>query len=1051
MSLGGVPNDVSLRDALRRATFADEDSAVRQLMAAATVPAATRDAIRDQVVRLISAVRAQKPQGLEAFLQEYSLSSQEGVVLMCLAEALLRIPDDGTRDRLIRDKVGSAEWASHLKRSDSFLVNASTWALMLTGRLMPAEQDVGQDVGGLWRRLLSRSGETVVRAAIVQAMRIMGRQFVMGETIGTALDRSQDDGRKGYRHSFDMLGEAARTADAAHHYLEAYSGAITYIGCGSGGRGPVAGPGLSVKLSALHPRYEFGQRQRVLTELVPRLLRLAEEAAAQDIALCVDAEEADRLDLSLDVIQAVVDAMPRGWEGFGLALQAYQKRAPLVIDWLTELARSRRRKLQVRLVKGAYWDSEIKRAQERGLAGYPVFTRKAATDVSYLVCAKRLASARDVLYPQFATHNAHSIAAVRHIMGDRRDFEFQRLHGMGAALHDQLLADGIASRIYSPVGSHEDLLPYLVRRLLENGANSSFVNRLADSRTPVEALAVDPVEVLQSLPVLPHPQIPVPADLFQPERLNAPGLDLSDPLTVDELTRAMDTAVTGQWRATPVIGGRSEDGPETVSADPSDLSRILGAVVDSTDEQIERAIGVAQAAQPDWDRTPAGDRAAVLERAADLFQENGPELMARAIREAGKTIPDAVAELRESIDFLRYYAARARSEFAAPGTLLPGPTGESNRLELRGRGVFACISPWNFPLSIFTGQVAAALAAGNSVVAKPAEQTPLVAALAVRLLHEAGVGGDVLSLLTGDGRVGARIIADRRIAGVAFTGSNETAWAIQRTLAERRGPIIPLIAETGGLNAMIVDSSALPEQVVGDALLSAFSSAGQRCSALRLLFLQTDIAGKVLDMLEGAMRELVIGDPGRLSTDVGPVIDARARASLEAHREGMEKTGRTLFSCALPKALPDGYYYAPHLTQIDHPRQLEGEVFGPFLHVIRYPAGALPDVLAWVRESGYGLTLGIHSRIESTVRAILESARVGNVYVNRSMIGAVVGSQPFGGEGLSGTGPKSGGPRTLHRFATERAISVNTVAAGGNASLLSLDPQRGERDGDPFR
>ncbi|MDR3435700.1 bifunctional proline dehydrogenase/L-glutamate gamma-semialdehyde dehydrogenase PutA [Telmatospirillum sp.] len=1045
--LGGPRNDDPLRDAMRRATLADETTTVAALMEAVAWSPEIREQVCGQAVRLMTAVRARKPQGLEAFLQEYSLSSQEGVVLMCLAEALLRIPDDATRDRLIRDKVGSAEWANHLRHSESFLVNASTWALMLTGRLMPSDQERAGDVSGLWHRLVARSGEAVVRRAIIQAMGILGRQFVMGETIGIALERAHDDALKGYRHSFDMLGEAARTAAAAERYLDAYSNTITYIGCMSGGRGPEAGPGLSVKLSALHPRYEYGQRQRVIAEMVPRLLRLVEEAAIRDIGLCVDAEETERLDLSLDVISAVLDRMPRGWDGFGLAVQAYQKRAPLVIDWLVETARSRRRRLQIRLVKGAYWDSEVKRAQERGLAGYPVFTRKAATDLSYLACARRLAAARDVVYPQFATHNAHSIAAVRQIMGaEARDFEFQRLHGMGVVLHDQLVADGVASRIYGPIGSHQDLLPYLVRRLLENGANSSFVNRLADVKTPVEELAADPVEILRELPTIPHPRIPLPVDLYRPERENARGVDLSDPLALNELARAMDGALEEPWSAEPLIGGQRQVGVQRPLFDPADETRQVGIVGDSTPEQVDMAVGVAAEAAAAWDRVPAETRALLLERAADLYQENGPELMARCVREAGKTIPDALAELRESVDFLRYYAARAREDFG-PGTVLPGPTGESNRLELHGRGVFACISPWNFPLSIFTGQVAAALAAGNTVVAKPAEQTPLVAAAAAELLHRAGIDGSVFSLLPGDGQTGARLIADRRIMGVAFTGSNNTAWAIQRSLADRRGPIIPLIAETGGLNAMIVDSSALPEQVVADALLSAFSSAGQRCSALRLLFLQNEIAPRVIEMLEGAMRELVIGDPGLLSTDVGPVIDRSAVAALETHRAVMEKAGRTLFACSLPENLSRGNFYAPHLIEIDHPSRLEGEVFGPFLHVVRFAAGGLADVLGWVRESGYGLTLGIHSRVETTVRAIVESARVGNVYVNRSMIGAVVGSQPFGGEGLSGTGPKSGGPRTLHRFATERAISVNTVAAGGNATLLSLDGYAdGKRD-----
>jgi RHH-type proline utilization regulon transcriptional repressor/proline dehydrogenase/delta 1-pyrroline-5-carboxylate dehydrogenase len=887
--------------------------------------------------------------------------------------------------------------------------------------------------------MVARSGEALIRRATLQAMRIMGRQFVMGETIGEALERAEDDERKGYSHSFDMLGEAARTAEAAAHYLAAYSNAIAYIGCQADGKGPIRGPGLSVKLSALHPRYEFAQRQRVMDELVPRLLRLAEEAAAKDIALCVDAEEAERLDLSLDVVTAVLDRMPRGWEGFGLAVQAYQKRAPLVIDWLIEAARSRRRKLQIRLVKGAYWDSEIKRAQERGLPGYPVYTRKQSTDLSYLVCARKMAAAGDVVYPQFATHNAHTVAAVREIIGPEQTFEFQRLHGMGAILHDQMVAGGGACRIYAPVGSHEDLLPYLVRRLLENGANSSFVHRLADAEAPIEDLSADPAEMLRALSVKTHPKIPLPADLYRPERENSAGLDLADPVSLGALAAQMRDAAADGWTAAPLIGGQVLPGRIRPVFDPSDAGRQVGQVTEAEESQVVEAVAVAVAAAPAWDRTPACDRAAILERAADLYQKNMPNLMALCVREAGKTLPDAVAEVREAVDFLRYYAARARADFAADGVDLPGPTGESNRLKLHGRGVFVCISPWNFPLAIFTGQVAAALAAGNAVIAKPAPQTPLIAAAAVRLLHQAGVDGAVLGLLPGDGALGARLVADPRIDGVAFTGSTQAAWAIQKSLADRQGPIVPLIAETGGVNAMIVDSSALPEQVVADVLSSAFSSAGQRCSALRLLFVQEEIADRVLAMVQGAMAELVIGDPALLATDIGPVIDRDALGRLERHALLMQEEARLLFACTLPGGLDAGSFFAPRMVEIDHPRRLAGEVFGPFLHVVRYRASGLQEVLDWISSSGYGLTLGIHSRIDATVRTIVDQARVGNVYVNRGMVGAVVGTQPFGGEGLSGTGPKSGGPRTLYRFATERSLSVNTVAAGGNASLLSLD------------
>jgi RHH-type proline utilization regulon transcriptional repressor/proline dehydrogenase/delta 1-pyrroline-5-carboxylate dehydrogenase len=1030
----------TLREALRRASTADETSAVEALITEAEMSADAEARVRADARRLIVKMRAGKLRGLDAFLQEYSLSSQEGVILMCLAEALLRVPDRETRDRLIRDKLGSCDWNSHLGHSLSLLVNASTFALMLTGRVILPDRETERELSGFWRRLIGRSGEPVVRQAVVQAMLILSGQFIMGATIGEATERAAEEEARGYRHSFDMLGEAARTAAAAESYLEKYSTAITYIGLASAGRGPIAGPGISVKLSALHPRYEYAQAGRVMAELVPRLTRLAEEAASRDISLCVDAEEADRLDLSLDVISAVLDRLPRGWEGFGLAVQAYQKRAPLVVDWIAEAARSRRRRMQMRLVKGAYWDGEIKRAQERGLPGYPVFTRKLATDVSYLACAKRMAAA-DVLYSQFATHNAHTLVAVKEILGGRRDYEFQRLHGMGESLHDQILGEGLACRVYCPVGSHEDLLPYLLRRLLENGANTSFVNRLSDAAAPIDALVADPAAALRAATPKPHHQIPLPVDLYRPERKNSIGLDLADPFTLAPLANAMTEASARRIDAVPVIGGDAETGETKPVFDPADLRRQVGTVVSARPKQVDRAVAAAHSAARDWDATSADDRATILERAADIFETNRAELMTLLVREAGKTIPDALAEVREAIDFLRYYAARGRADFSAEGLALPGPTGESNCLALHGRGVFACISPWNFPLAIFTGQVAAALAAGNSVVAKPAEQTPLVAYRAVKGLQEAGLPGAVLSLVPGDGQIGAQLVADPRVAGVAFTGSTEVAKAIQRSLAERNGPIVPLMAETGGLNSMIVDSSALPEQVVQDVIVSAFQSAGQRCSALRVLFLQDEVANRVLGMLAGAMVELSIGDPGLLSTDIGPLIDRAAQARLNEHAKRMDRTGRTLHVGALPAGVEGGCFFAPRLVEIDGLGRLDGEVFGPFLHVVRYSAAALDRVLDAVAATGFGLTLGIHSRIDTTVRRIVERARVGNIYVNRSMIGAVVGTQPFGGEGLSGTGPKAGGPRTLHRFATERSVTVNLSAAGGNASLLSLDPK----------
>jgi RHH-type proline utilization regulon transcriptional repressor/proline dehydrogenase/delta 1-pyrroline-5-carboxylate dehydrogenase len=963
---------------------------------------------------------------------------------MCLAEALLRIPDAETADALIKDKLGSGEWEKHLGTSESLFVNASTWALMLTGRIMRFGTDETRDLAGVLRRLVAKSGEPVIRQAVIQAMRILGRQFVMGRTIEEALERARALEKRGYRYSYDMLGEAARTMRDADRYDRAYHGAIAAIGAAAGKRGPIESPGISVKLSALHPRYEFAQRERVMAELVPRLKALALAAKQVDIGFTVDAEEAERLDLSLDVIEALSgDPDLAGWNGFGLAIQAYQKRCIHLIDWLADMARRHRRRLMVRLVKGAYWDSEIKWSQERGLRGYPVFTRKLSTDVSYLACARKLLADPSAFYPQFATHNAHSLAAVLEMAGNRRDFEFQRLHGMGEALYDQIVGPdklGLAARIYAPVGGHEDLLAYLVRRLLENGANTSFVNRIVDEKAPIEELIADPVARVRRLPVKPHPRIPLPADLYGGGRRNSRGIDLTDLDELVPLSDAMAAAIDG-WAAAPTIGGVARGGTARPVINPADQRQAVGEVIEVGRQEVGDALTRAVREALAWAATPAGERAACLERAADLMEQNRPLLMAMCVREAGKTIPDALAEVREAVDFCRYYAQRAREDFAAP-LALPGPTGERNQIALHGRGVFACISPWNFPLAIFTGQVTAALAAGNAVIAKPAEQTPLIAAAAVRLLHQAGVPADALHLLPGDGPgVGAPLVADPRVAGVAFTGSTETARAINQVLAARPGPIVPLVAETGGQNVMIVDSSALPEQVVRDVLISSFQSAGQRCSALRVLFVQEDIAERLEEMLVGAMAELRVGDPALLSTDVGPVIDAAAKETLEAHARRMAQEGQLLHCVPLGPDTEHGSFVAPRAFRIDRLDRLEREVFGPILHVIRFAGDRLDQVLDAVNATGYGLTLGIHSRIDSTVQHIHARLRVGNAYVNRNMIGAVVGVQPFGGEGLSGTGPKAGGPRYLHRFATERTLTIDTTAAGGNASLLSLQEE----------
>ncbi len=1034
-----------LRQALRAAYHADETEVVEALLAEAELPGPARKRVEERATQLVEEVRRRRlgQGGIDAFMNEYELSSREGVVLMCLAEALLRVPDADTADRLIKDKLAEADWQAHLGQSESLFVNASTWALMLTGRVIRLDQGQTDDLADVLRRVVARSGEPVIRGAVTQAMRILGRQFVMGRTIEEALERARPLEAKGYTYSYDMLGEAAYTLADAERYFAAYRGAIAAIGKAAQGKGPFKAPGISVKLSALHPRYLFAQRDRVMAELVPRLKTLALDAKQADIGLTVDAEEADRLDISLDVIEAVSgDPDIAGWNGFGLAVQAYQKRAATLVDWLAEMARRHRRRLMVRLVKGAYWDTEVKRAQEQGLAGYPVFTSKASTDVSYLACVKKLLADPEAFYPQFATHNAHSLATVMERAGNSADYEFQRLHGMGEALYEQVVEEGqlgLPCRIYAPVGSHEDLLAYLVRRLLENGANTSFVNRIQDEKLPIAEIVADPLAKVRGWDRIPHPNIPLPAELYGSGRVNSRGLDLSDVPALAALGQAAAEAAARPWRAGPIVGGQERQGAARDLHNPADRRQVVGEVTEASEADIEKALASASAAAPAWDAAPAAARAACLERAADLYEENTAELVALCIREAGKTVNDAIAEIREAVDFCRYYALKAREDFSAPLTL-PGPTGERDELSLHGRGTFLCISPWNFPLAIFTGQVTAALAAGNAVIAKPAEQTPLVAAAAVRLLHKAGVPGEVLHLLPGDGpKIGAPLVADPRISGVAFTGSTEVARLINQALAAREGPIVPLIAETGGQNAMIVDSTALPEQVTRDVMASAFQSAGQRCSALRVLFLQDSIADGMLEMISGALHELKVGDPARLSTDIGPVIDAEAQAMLQAHVKRMAGEGRLVAEARLGEDCAAGTFVAPAAFEIDALSRLQREVFGPILHVVRYPSDRLDQVIEAINGTGYGLTLGIHSRIDTTVDYIHRRLKVGNAYVNRNIIGAGVGVQPFGGEGLSGTGPKAGGPHYLHRFATERTLSVDTTAAGGNASLMSLE------------
>lgn len=1006
-----------LRAAITRAYRMDETQCVTNLVNEASFSQPVLNRIAQTARRLVEEVRKQRlgKGGLDAFLYQYDLSSSEGITLMCLAEALLRVPDVTTIDNLLRDKITAADWAAHVGQSDSLFVNAATWGLVLTGKILsPGESSAGQ-MRGVFKRMIEKTSIPVIRKAVKQAMGLLGKQFVMGETIDEALKRAQEKEQQGYRFSYDMLGEAAITAEDADRYFQSYQDAIEKIGKAAQSKQVSENPGISVKLSALHPRYEFAKHERVLAEVTPRLLTLAKQAKTFNIGLTVDAEEAERLDLSLDIIEKVFcDPALAGWEGFGLAVQSYQKRAWYVLDWLIDLAHKQNKRWMVRLIKGAYWDSEIKIAQVKGLSGYPVFTRKASTDVSFLACAKKIFAHPEAFYPQMATHNAYSLAAVLE-MSNKTAFEFQCLHGMGYTLYDQVVGPkhfNIPCRVYAPVGGHKDLLAYLVRRLLENGANTSFVNRIIDEDASIEDIIADPVAKVRILTSKPHPKIPLPRDLYGDERQNAAGIDL---------TNAHELEVLG--------------------AELTETNNNLQEVKNLDVEQVEQALAAADSATARWDLTPVTERAACLERAADLFEQRMPQFMELAIKEGGKTIPDAIAEVREAIDYCRYYAEQARKTLSPQE--LPGPTGELNQLTMHGRGVIACISPWNFPLAIFLGQVTAALVAGNTVLAKPADQTRCIAAAAVSVLHEAGIPRDVLHFTPGRGSiVGARLVADTRVKGIVFTGSTETARSINQTLANREGPIVPLIAETGGQNAMIIDSSALPEQAVMDVVSSAFYSAGQRCSALRVLFVQEDIAPRIIEMLRGAMAELKLGDPSLLSTDIGPVIDNNAKAGLEEHVEHMRKEGKLLYQVALPQ-IKNTYqgissFFAPCAFEINSLSQLTREVFGPILHVIRYRSQDLEQVIAAINKTGYGLTLGIQSRIDSTIDYIYSRLHVGNTYVNRNMIGAVVGVQPFGGEGLSGTGPKAGGPHYLLRLCTERTLCVNTTAAGGNASLLCL-------------
>jgi RHH-type proline utilization regulon transcriptional repressor/proline dehydrogenase/delta 1-pyrroline-5-carboxylate dehydrogenase len=1026
-------------DSLDDGKYRDEAAVIADLLAAQPLSGEDRAAVRAEAEALVrGARRSVRKQGVvESFLQEFSLGTREGLALMCLAEALLRTPDDDTRDKLIAEKIGSADWASHLGGSDSLFVNASTWGLMLTGKIVEPDDQAQKDLPAFIKKIAGRLGEPVIRAAVGQAIRIMGEQFVLGRTIEAAIKRAAGDGDI---CSFDMLGEGARTAADAARYEKAYADAIQTVGKLSNKAGPEAGHGVSVKLSALTPRYEATQEARVWDELYPRVLRLAKIAAKHDLNFTIDAEEADRLALSLKLLDRLCREPELGaWTGLGLAVQAYQKRWPEVIARLTALSKETGRRLMVRLVKGAYWDSEIKRAQVAGRPDYPVYTTKPATDLSYLVCAKALIAAAPHLYAQFATHNAHTLAAVVRMSKNAGvRIEHQRLHGMGEALYKAAddLYDGVTLRAYAPVGGHEDLLPYLVRRLLENGANTSFVHALLDERVPVERVVVDPITAVEAHPDR-HAKIPTPIDVYGPRRKNSAGLDLSTKADRDRLAAHVAELDKLTLSAGPLVGGKLTAGaPPMPVQSPTDHERVVGVVSEAQLPQIDQAFKLARAAQPAWDQAGGPARAEVLRAMGDALEANIERLCAILSREAGKTLPDAIAEVREAVDFCRYYAKLAEEQFGLAGEVLTGPVGETNSLRLAGRGVFVCISPWNFPLAIFTGQVAAALAAGNAVLAKPAEQTPLIAYEAVKLYHAAGLDHRLLALLPGRGEtVGAALTAHEGLDGVAFTGGTDTAWRINQTLAQRQGPIVPFIAETGGLNGMFVDTTAQREQVIDDVILSAFGSAGQRCSALRLLFLPHDTADHVIEGLKGAMDALVLGDPAQAVTDVGPVIDADAKAALDQHLVRLNREAKVLHQLTAPET---GTFFAPVLAEIPTADFLEREVFGPVLHVVRYRPEDLEQVAGALAARRYGLTLGVHSRIESFAADVQRLVPAGNCYVNRSMTGAVVGVQPFGGEGLSGTGPKAGGPHALMRYAVERALSINITAQGGDPTLLNL-------------
>ena len=1047
-----LPQSVT-RAAITSAWRRPETEAVPMLLDQARLPAPLAQQTQQLAHKLATALRHQKGATgragmVQSLLQEFSLSSQEGVALMCLAEALLRIPDKPTRDALIRDKISNGNWHSHLGRSPSLFVNAATWGLLFTGRLVATHNEA--NLSRSLNRIIGKSGEPLIRKGVDMAMRLMGEQFVTGETISEALANARKLEDKGFRYSYDMLGEAALTAKDAEAYLVSYQQAIHAIGKASNGRGIYEGPGISIKLSALHPRYSRAQYERVMNELYPILKSLTLLARSYDIGINIDAEEADRLELSLDLLEKLCfEPELEGWNGIGFVIQAYQKRCPMVIDALIDIAQRSRRRLMIRLVKGAYWDSEIKRAQMEGLEGYPVYTRKVYTDISYLACARKLLAVPNLIYPQFATHNAHTLAVIYQMAGNNYypgQYEFQCLHGMGEPLYEQVVGkvgDGKLNRpcrIYAPVGTHETLLAYLVRRLLENGANTSFVNRIADNTLQIEDLIADPVEEVEKLARtegavgLPHPKIPLPRDLYGENRQNSAGLDMANEHRLASLSSALLNSAIEPGIAAPMIDGEAEEGEQLPIVNPAEPGDIVGYVRHASETEVSKALDAAVSAGPIWFATPPAARAEILSRAAMLMEGQMQRLLGILVREAGKTFNNAIAEVREAVDFLHYYAGQVRDDF----------DNETHR----PLGPVVCISPWNFPLAIFTGQIAAALAAGNSVLAKPAEQTPLIAAEAVALLHEAGVPAGALQLLPGLGEtVGAQLTGDERVRGVMFTGSTAVATLLQRNLAGRldpQGRPTPLIAETGGMNAMIVDSSALTEQVVIDIVASAFDSAGQRCSALRLLCIQEDVADHTLQMLRGAMAECRMGNPERLSTDIGPVIDAEAKENIERHILSMRSKGMKVYQAAFshPQDISEwqsGTFVPPTLIELNSVADLDKEIFGPVLHVVRYTRNTLPQIIEQINASGYGLTLGVHTRIDETINQVTNSAKVGNLYVNRNMVGAVVGVQPFGGEGLSGTGPKAGGPLYLYRLLSSRPDGALRVTLDRQDGKLPVD------------